>query len=312
MCVCVYIHMSIFWPSVSHSLTCEPLGAEGWEMAGAGPASSEAHWSLRFVPSQSGCKRAECSGRGVAALLRLPSMNMCSDFAKFHQNESHGRCEGVTGLSSHFLVPFQHPSAPDRGTVWWGSRQQPQTWPFPPNTEPPHHCFVLQVWLPVAPPPKNHQHRYYANPLIVIKWASQLTNPLKVQWGLNWVWRHRCLTRWREGASQPLISNTCFIHRNRDPAETPREFSLACALDWDQSGSESASLPDRVISDMSSYNTGHPGEGPREELVELFWGKTTALQSGWSPGWENTELEEARRAPWMLCQTRPPGAMTRF
>ena len=164
----------------------------------------------------------------------------------------------------------------------------------------------------LLPPPKNHQHRYSATPLTVIKWASQLTNPLRVQWGLNWVWRHRCLTRWREGASQPLISNTCFIHRNRDPAETPREFSLACALDWDQSGSESASLPDRVISDMSSYNTGHPGEGPREELVGLFWGKTTALQSGWSPGWENTEPEEARRGPWMLCQTRPPGAMTRF
>lgn len=137
-------------------------------MAGAGPASSEAHCSLGFVPSQSGCKRAECSGRGITALLRLPLMNTCSDFTKFHQNESHGRCEGVTGLSSHFLVPFQHPFAPDGGTVWWGSRQQPQTCPFPPNTEPPHHCFVLRACLSLAPPKKSSAS-LLCNPLIVIK-----------------------------------------------------------------------------------------------------------------------------------------------
>lgn len=202
MCVYTYVNLLAKCVSLTHVWAPRSRGVRnGWSRTNIirGPLVTG------FVPSQSGCKHAECLGRGVAALSRLPSMNRCSDFTEFHQNESHRRYEGVTVLSSHFPVPFQQVTllpqteAPCAGGPGSSHRHAHSLQ----NTELLHNFFVLWVWLSLAPQ-KNHQHRYSVTPLIIIKWASQLTNPQKVQWGLNWVWRHRCLTRWREGASQPL------------------------------------------------------------------------------------------------------------
>lgn len=203
MCVYVYTYVNLLAKCVSLAHVWAPRSRgvrNGWSRTNIirGPLVTG------FVPSQSGYKHAERLGRGVAALSRLPSMNRCSDFTEFHQNESHRRYEGVTVLSSHFPVPFQQVTlltqteAPCAGGPGSSHRHAHslQTQSF--------YIISLSFGCDYLLPPKKYRHRYSATPLIIIKWASQLTSPLKVQWGLNWVWRRRCLTRWREGASQPL------------------------------------------------------------------------------------------------------------
>ena len=160
MCVCVCVCARVcdpFCPSVSHLLTCEaPDGqspqhpAQRWGVAGAEAVSSEVHWSLCWLSSQSGSKHPESWGRGAVELSNendstgwWAGAQSSLNFIRMNHAEGVKEWQGLR--SHHFLAPQQlifllpQTEAPR----WWESRQRPWAGLFSADAGPPHRSCVL-------------------------------------------------------------------------------------------------------------------------------------------------------------------------
>lgn len=168
----------------------------------------------------------------------------------------------------------------------------------------------LCLWVWPSLPREMHQHPYSATPLITMRWTSNLKKPTEstavLELSLKW---DTSVHQVKGGSITPpgFLTLASFTGIDGTPL-SPQENSL-----WQVLRSETNLVLNQLhhFLIVCSWACHHITLGvlgkDQGKNVGMVLGEASALQSGWSPGWEEPEQEGARR----MALIATPGKATR-